>query len=370
MGEEGLEDPSETENDDDEDDDEGEDEDQPYGDEDELGGGEYGEGDLQVEVSSSGDDDFDADDILAAAYEWSTNQYTGNNSGYTASPLLLEPCLPNDMDQPYGHSAVSTNNTHPQVNAQKKLGVVSKIRSSGCADQPHQGATEQLEEKVDRQSAPRMGMIYAPHKSMTYREPTSTRTWLSWLRRPIEFNRISTEQDEAEIAGVAEHTSFFVTDVVDLRLITPNRRFVDIMCRGPAGNTFANNSPVHRINMTLHVPELNLVVAACQSGRVALVSLIKAPWALPAAHGDRSVRVDKILPTASEENEKKVYPRMALFGIAMGPVQEVEDETLRLRSRKTHESFSPKYRLILHYRDHTILSYLVSRPSPDDLQVL
>lgn len=358
AGEESAENSFETENDDGESDDEDDDED-------ELDEGLYDEDDLEVEINSSASGAIGEDSITNAPYNWSVGPSTGSSVGFT---LLLEAHLPNEMDQPLEHSGMASRKVHPQADGRRRLAVASKSQYLGPANQPPQVATEQLEGNVDRQLAPRMAMIYIPHKTMTYREPASIGTWAEWLTRGKEYNKLSTEQSEAEIARIGEHTSFFVTNKSDLRLITPSRRFVDLVCQGPTRDTSTNH--LSRVNMTLHVPELNLVVAACQTGRVALVSLIKYPWALPTASGDRSVRVDKILPTVSEEDERKVRPKVSLFGMAMGPVQEVEDGTLRLRSRRSPASFSPKYRLILHYRDHTILSYLVSRPSPDDLQVV
>ena len=66
----------------------------------------------------------------------------------------------------------------------------------------------------------------------------------------------------------------------------------------------------------------------------------------------------------------RVRPDMPLFGVAVGPVQDVEDASLRLRDGRRRPEFSCMYRLVLHFRDHTILSYVISRPSPDDLLVI
>lgn len=336
-----------------------------------LDEGGYDEADLEVEVSSSADSPDDHAGNTGQGYELSLDPFTGEVIAPNVSPPFLVGYLPNETDQPYEPPAVFLNNVQQHADTQKRLGAASIARLPEFLDRLPEGATEQWEGKADGQRVPRMGMIYVPHQNMTYREPSSISGWVSWLRRRKEYNLAATEQDQDEIALIGEHTSFFVADKMDLRLMTPNRRFVDIYSRGPAVDMLSSDyTRVRRVNMTLHVPELNLVVAACQSGRVALVSLIKAAWALPTVCGDRCMRVDKILPTASEEDKRRVRPDVSLFGIAMGPVQEADDGTLRLRSRKVRESFSPRYRLILHYRDHTILSYLVSRPSPDDLQVI
>ncbi|MBE3048798.1 hypothetical protein IMZ48_41130 [Candidatus Bathyarchaeota archaeon] len=363
------------EGDDDSDDDAVASEDQADSGENEPDEGEYDEGD--VEVSSWGDDDEDEDEDDDMPLNWAANP-TPTNAATTSvitetAPPVLEQYLPNDMTQPPpGQPIVSMFTANQFAHAQELQGLHQVTRVSSLDNRLPQDATERQEEYVDGQPAPRLGMIYDPHKGMTYHEPADDKRWLTWLKRSKDPNILTAEQNQADIAALGEHTSFFVANTADLRLLTTSSRFVDIYCRGPAEPNLSLPVRVcnHRINMTLHVPELNLVVAACQSGRVALVSLIKGSWALPTVCGDRSMRVDKILPTAAEKAKMKKRLKAPLFGIAMGPVQEVEDGTLRLRARKAPASFSCMYRLVLHFKDHTVLSYLVSRPSPEDLRVI
>lgn len=332
---------------------------------------EEDEADLEVEISSWGDseegDDGEETNDAPLYYYTSLN---GINSG--PPPPFLESYLPNDIDLPHGHNGMPINNVPQLTEAQKGLGIAFRRTAPGLVNRLPQDATEQRPEYVDGRPAPRMGMVYIPHKGMTYREPANDRAWLSWLKRRRESSRAEREQDQEEIAALGEHTSFFVTDEMDLRLLTTSRRFVDIYCRDPASVRLPQPFYVGfcRVNMTLLVPELNLIVAASQSGRVMLISLIRSAWALPTVCGDRSMRVDKILPTASEEAVGRVRPDMPLFGVAVGPVQDVEDASLRLRDGRRRPEFSCMYRLVLHFRDHTILSYVISRPSPDDLLVI
>ena len=370
------EDEESSEGEDDEDDDEGNDDDGD--DEDDSGNQldddnddpdeEDDDADLEVEISSWGDGEEEEEGNDAPLYYYTS--LNGMNPG--PPPPFLESYLPNDMDLPHGQNGVPINDVPQLTDAQKALGIGFKRSAPGLVNRLPQDATEQPSEYVDGKPVSRMGMVYIPHKGMTYREPASDRAWLNWLKRRRESSRAEKEQDHDEIAALGEHTSFFVADETDLRLLTTSRRFVDIYCRDPASVRLPQPFYVGfcRVNMTLHVPELNLVVAASQSGRVALISLIRSAWALPTVCGDRSMRVDKILPTASEEARGRVRPDMPLFGIAVGPVQEVDDASLRLRDGRRPPSFSCMYRLVLHFRDHTILSYVISRPSPDDLLVI
>lgn len=328
------------------------------------------EADLEVEISSWGDSEEELEANDAPLYYYTS--LNGINPGPGPPPPFLESYLPNDMDPPPGHNGVPINGVPQLTDAQKGLGIAFRRTAPGLVNRLPQDATEQRPEYVDGKPAPRMGMVYIPHKGMTYREPASDRAWLNWLKRRRESSRAEKEQDHDEIAALGEHTSFFVSDDMDVRLLTTSRRFVDIYCRDPASVRLPQ--PFYagfcRVNMTLLVPELNLVVAANQSGRVALISLVRSAWAQPTLCGDRSMRVDKILPTASEEAVGRVRPDMPLFGVAVGPVQEVEDASLRLRGGRRRPEFSCLYRLVLHFRDHTILTYVISRPSPDDLLVI
>ncbi|SPN96744.1 uncharacterized protein DNG_00264 [Cephalotrichum gorgonifer] len=308
-----------------------------------------------LQEDTEGDDD-DDDDVY----------YFPQLNGYSAAGpgQALEECLPDDADKVHEELTASLNEVRQKWH-----------KSSFAADTFLTHVTKclsQLQMPLQAKNVPRMDMIYLPHKGMTYHAPGGDRALLNWLRRRREWNKSTKEQSSMELAAIGDHTSLFVADEADLRLMSTNQRFVDIFCKDPVSVKLTQPfySGFRRVNMVLHVPELNLVVAASQSGRVALVSLVRSAWALPTLAGDRSMRVDKILPTASDEQSRKVRPSSPLFGIAMGPVQEVEDGTLRLRAGGPPASFSCQYRLVLHYRDHTVLTYLVSRPSPDDLQVI
>jgi uracil-DNA glycosylase len=73
------------------------------------------------------------------------------------------------------------------------------------------------------------------------------------------------------------------------------------------------------------------------------------------------IRQDVILPLG--EHATKYRPNMPLLGMAIAPV---------LKSDPGHERWANErkiYRLWLHYMDHTILSYEISRQNNDALSV-
>lgn len=69
-----------------------------------------------------------------------------------------------------------------------------------------------------------------------------------------------------------------------------------------------------RMNMALQIPELGIVIAASQKGRVAIISLTEVP------RKGKMFRIDRILPFESQER-RRLRPLVPLLGIAAGPVE-------------------------------------------------
>ena len=123
-----------------------------------------------------------------------------------------------------------------------------------------------------------------------------------------------------------------------------------------------------RINMVLQIPELGIIVAACQTGRVALLTLT---WMKSTSY--YAFRLDWILPFKSQEDQG-VRPTVPLLGIAVGPIQgrELASESIGGSSPHGMEKepwraieSSRRYRLILYYYEHTVLSYEIGRTAID-----
>ncbi|KAL1836379.1 hypothetical protein VTJ49DRAFT_5228 [Mycothermus thermophilus] len=117
-----------------------------------------------------------------------------------------------------------------------------------------------------------------------------------------------------------------------------------------------------RLSMLIHVPELSLVAVGSPSGRVALITLTRTDKRWLEEPLKCGFRVERVLPRKSEE---KIRPRCTLIGIAVSPVPCRPGRDLRLRpgrERRGRLSSAPAvYRLIIHYKDHTILQYEFSR---------
>ncbi|GAP83515.1 putative pyridine nucleotide-disulfide oxidoreductase family protein [Rosellinia necatrix] len=109
-----------------------------------------------------------------------------------------------------------------------------------------------------------------------------------------------------------------------------------------------------RLTNVLHVPELFLVVAGSLCGRVALITLTRP--SSPHYSFQRSFKVEAILPKTTDE-DRRLRPICPLLGVAVGPIPSVwgsnAPENCPLDERR--------YRIMLHYYDHRILSYEVYR---------
>ena len=124
-----------------------------------------------------------------------------------------------------------------------------------------------------------------------------------------------------------------------------------------------------RLNMIHQIPELGVVVIGSAVGRVAVITLtrLKCTDPNPTLSG---FCIDWILPLKSQE-DRGVRPEAPLMGLAVSPVQGREDtdgfadmESSPLgASCQSLRSELRKYRIMLIYADHSILSYETSRPT-------
>jgi len=112
-----------------------------------------------------------------------------------------------------------------------------------------------------------------------------------------------------------------------------------------------------RLNMLATIPELSLVLVASQIGRVALITVTRLVQRDSRLGHIVGMRVDLILPFKDEESVEKIRPSHGLLGMAVGPLQ---NERTKMAARGFGEG-PRRWRLMLHYYNHTILSYEISR---------
>jgi len=123
-----------------------------------------------------------------------------------------------------------------------------------------------------------------------------------------------------------------------------------------------------RLSMHAYIPSLGVVILASQKGRAIVFSLARVPQSMKYPEGiDPSLgqktiytlRAECILPFESQEKAGQ-RPFSPLHGIAVGPIQGTANAKNGGRTR---------WRLIMMYQDHSILSYELRRAKGAELGV-
>lgn len=106
--------------------------------------------------------------------------------------------------------------------------------------------------------------------------------------------------------------------------------------------------------MSFHavIPELGTLVVGSPAGRVSVFSLFRTDeWPWRKREGTHFMRQDWLLPFASQESQG-LRPEAKLVGMTVGPMQG------QLGPVQNH--VRRRWRLMLHYANHSILSYELS----------
>lgn len=120
------------------------------------------------------------------------------------------------------------------------------------------------------------------------------------------------------------------------------------------------------MNMIHQIPSLGIVAIASQIGRVALLTLTKLKSHTEGKPSLLGFRVEHILPFKSQEDRGE-RPEVPLLGMAVGPMQGhgLGDESLDVcelkGSKGEDEGVDRRFRLLMVYYDHTVLSYEFGR---------
>ena len=155
-------------------------------------------------------------------------------------------------------------------------------------------------------------------------------------------------------------SAIFRTFKHDVQLIPPcTGAMFPTICRGVVRQhlgSMLHYSPMDRINMLAVIPELHILLVGSQIGRVALLSLTKLRDGFSKFGPVVMFRVDLILPLKKHDDERN-RPDYPLLGMSVAPL------------RRSQNMAGPRrWRLLMHYCDHTILSYEIFRD--DDAAVV
>lgn len=212
-------------------------------------------------------------------------------------------------------------------------------------------------------------VFYIPDRQDIGAVPTETYRLARWLKRTSERNTIQPKHDVRWERMVRRYRILrtFEKDL-ELRTLNDNHSALPddelaVLC--PDAVTFGQfQDPAlrpffracSRLNMISHVPELNLVVVASQVGRVLLLTPTKMAIGDSWQHG---MRPEWILPRDDEELEPK-KERRPLHGMSVAPVQQDSEASLG------EEAAPRRFRLMLHYRNHEILTFEITRAEESD----
>ncbi len=127
--------------------------------------------------------------------------------------------------------------------------------------------------------------------------------------------------------------------------------------------------------MVLQIPELGIVAVGNQAGRVGILTMTR--WQ---SYIESGFKIEFILPFHSQE-EQGSRPEKALMGVAIGPIQGHETKPDKGSALETTGApvtgprpatrSSRRFRLMMVYYDHTLLSYEISRrPDGDEILVV
>jgi hypothetical protein len=142
----------------------------------------------------------------------------------------------------------------------------------------------------------------------------------------------------------------------DIELLAPTLAMSRTICNHPIPiNLDPEQDPDHqlaymRMNMSLAIPQLSLAIVAQQRGYVALLTLTRLSDRESLAGPIVSFRLDAVLPT-NEQLAFRANSLNPLLGIAAAPVQ----------AEGVTRDTAKRWRLILHFFDHSIMSYELSR---------
>jgi hypothetical protein len=114
--------------------------------------------------------------------------------------------------------------------------------------------------------------------------------------------------------------------------------------------------PHDRLCYSAQIPELGIFIVASAGGRVAIFGLTQYKGEDGDVYG---FRLDHTLPLNRQERELLIggYSGTRLVGIAVGPVQGMLDGFEVMGHRR--------WRLIMMYDDHTVLSYELGKYRED-----
>ncbi|TDZ31711.1 hypothetical protein C8035_v001292 [Colletotrichum spinosum] len=219
---------------------------------------------------------------------------------------------------------------------------------------------------------PRFETVYYPHRGKTYISPRTMAGCLHFVQRARSPNINREQQDAGVLEDFTSRCCILRTDDSDIEMFTVpskvnHREEGIVFCSNAIGwidPQVGLMTHCQRLSMVAHVPELSLVVVGSALGRVVLLTPTRSEDGVLCLETPvrRGYRIDWVLPTREDEKARR-RPDCGLHGIAVGPVPEggATGGLLRSDDAPAPSPATRRYRLMMHYRDHRILSYDIGR---------
>ncbi|KAJ4271885.1 hypothetical protein NW762_000594 [Fusarium torreyae] len=218
----------------------------------------------------------------------------------------------------------------------------------------------------------KLDMTYFPHNNTIYPTPRGPQM-LSFLERFNECNG-HPQEPEARLTDLGRKLFLLRTYEKDLELrsFSPYLKWnaqleYGTVCTDALKFGRFRDPRLHRhfhatsrLNMIALAPELSLMAVGSPTGRVVLLTLTRkaAPAERDEGTWEHGFRVEWVLPTGSDEDEHRKSLR-PMHGMALGPVQMADGIGGKVGGGGP--AMPRRYRLMLHYRNHDILSYELTR---------
>ena len=217
--------------------------------------------------------------------------------------------------------------------------------------------------------------IYHPHIRLAQEEPMSILERRMFVMRTGRqfINGIPSRGESAE-QGLAPDYVLLRSYEKDFEMVPLATKKVDgheeirVVCTDALKSDFPRVMGVQRLfwatsrlSMLAHIPELFLVILGSPTGRVILVTPTRMakPMKMESEkyQWDHGMRIECVLPRRSDDMVHRAgTSARPLYGLAVGPMLESEKN-----AKKPDASRPRRYRLMLHYQNHMILTYELTR---------
>ncbi len=214
-------------------------------------------------------------------------------------------------------------------------------------------------------------LVYFPHSGRIAPIPQEAHSLAKFLKRPREVSDSLRANLDSMSRGY--HLVRMYEKDLEMRSLQTNdlgdEKEIGIHCPNvltfgsfPDRNLRPYFRATSRLSMVMHVPELSLVIIGSPMGRVLLLTPTRLPSPQSAGPGkpgywSHGLRVEWVLPRTSDDICHGQH-RRPLHGVAVGPVQ---DERGIGALGSDHASIPRRYRLMLHYRNHDIATFEITR---------